>query len=323
MQSKLIRKIINYSLGIVLFLWVGISIYKQIKHQPNFENILFDFQNNWTSERISYLIIVIILMLLNWSVEAIKWRLILKNIEAISFFRSLRSVFTGISISLLTPNRIGEYAGRIIYLKDENKIEAVAANMVGSFAQIIVANIFGIIGITYYLSVSSLWYLPWFLAGSIILLIVLIYLYFRLDHITEWLGNFSFFTKIKNYITNVQKTDKATLVKLIGISASRYLIFSIQYFLLLHFFMVPISIEHAMPVIFLIFWAMAILPTFALAEAPIRSEMSFYFLGIFSTNALGIMSASILLWLINLIFPALLGTLFMLGVKIFSGKEEN
>jgi hypothetical protein len=103
----------------------------------------------------------------------------------------------------------------------------------------------------------------------------------------------------------------------------RYLVFAFQYYLLLQLFFVNISFLNAMPTVFLIFWCMAILPSITIAEAPIRSEMSIYFLKVFSTNLLGIMSASIFLWLINLILPALLGALFTFGIRIFKTNIQK
>ena len=65
---------------------------------------------------------------------------------------------------------------------------------------------------------------------------------------------------------------------------------------------------------------MAIIPTIALAEIPVRTEMSYRILQVFTSNALGVMSASIFLWLINLIIPALIGGIVLIGAK-FSNKE--
>jgi hypothetical protein len=93
-----------------------------------------------------------------------------------------------------------------------------------------------------------------------------------------------------------------------------------QYYILLHSFLIHIHILPALLSVFLIFWLMAIIPTIALAEIPVRTEMSYRILQVFTSNALGVMSASIFLWLINLIIPALIGGIVLIGTK-FSNKE--
>jgi uncharacterized membrane protein YbhN (UPF0104 family) len=321
MLSPTFKKILNAVIGIILFVWVSYIIYGQLHNNTNLKSACYNMLlQHWTLRRLVLFVIVLLLMLVNWSIEALKWQLLIKHLQAISFLRSLRSIFTGISVSLLTPNRVGEYGGRIIYLNDGVKGSAITANIVGSFAQFIAAAIFGIVGCGYYLSYGQVWFMPWLLACSVLGVVVLTLLYFQLSLFTKWLVHFSFFKKLENHISIVQTFNKATLLKLIAISALRYIVFALQYYILLRVFYIDISFANAMPTIFLIFWCMAILPSITLAEAPIRSEMSIYFLGAFSANALGIMSASILLWLINLILPALLGALLSLGVKLFKER---
>jgi hypothetical protein len=70
----------------------------------------------------------------------------------------------------------------------------------------------------------------------------------------------------------------------------------------------------------LIFWIMAILPTIAIAEIGIRGEAALFFLAPLSTNYLGIVSSTFMLWFINLIIPSLIGCLFVYKMKLY--KDE-
>jgi hypothetical protein len=72
--------------------------------------------------------------------------------------------------------------------------------------------------------------------------------------------------------------------------------------------------------VWLIFWAMAIVPTIAIAEIGIRGETALFFLAPLSTNHFGIVSSTLLLWLINLIIPALIGCLFVFKMKIYDDE---
>src|SRR5690606_25820833 len=65
------------------------------------------------------------------------------------FITALKSVFAGCSITMLTPNRIGEYGGRILYVKEENRISAIPLTILGGISQLIVTLIMGSAGLLY------------------------------------------------------------------------------------------------------------------------------------------------------------------------------
>jgi hypothetical protein len=69
------------------------------------------------------------------------------------------------------------------------------------------------------------------------------------------------------------------------------------------------------------FLALAIVPTIALAELGLRGQLSIHLFGLFSNNTLGIVLTATGIWLINLIVPALAGSLFILGIKLFRSKS--
>jgi hypothetical protein len=69
------------------------------------------------------------------------------------------------------------------------------------------------------------------------------------------------------------------------------------------------------------FLAMAVVPTIALAELGLRGKLAVLLFGVASTNTLGIVLTASGIWLINLVVPALAGSLFILGVKLFRNKK--
>ena len=84
------------------------------------------------------MILILLLMLVNWSIESVKWKILIAKIERVSFFRAFKAVMTGVSVSLFTPNRTGDYLGRVFILEKGNHIEGILITLIGSFAQIIV-----------------------------------------------------------------------------------------------------------------------------------------------------------------------------------------
>ena len=104
--------------------------------------------------------------------------------------------------------------------------------------------------------------------------------------------------------------------KVLFISFFRYLVFLTQFYLLLQVFGVNINIIPAFISIGLIFLTMSAIPTVTLAEIGIRGSVAIYFLGMFSDEIVGIVSTSIMLWIINLAIPALVGSLVFYKIKI-------
>ncbi len=297
------------------------ALYHQINHQQNLQATLDDLFTHWHTEKIILLSVVFLLMIVNWTIEAAKWRTLLQDTEQFSLLRSLQSVLTGQAVSMITPNRIGEYMGRILYLKNINKIQGVTVTIVGSFAQLIVTGFLGLTGLIYYITRVN--YAPWLnvlLISSVLLCIGLTYFYFHLYKVIEWTNGISFLKKIRVYLEVVKRFDKPRLLKILLFSLLRYSVYTIQFVILLHVMQVKASMPDLVFTICLIYWAMAIVPTIAIAEIGVRSETAVYFLKPLCDNPVGIVSSSLLLWMINLIIPALVGCLFVYKMKIYDDE---
>ncbi|MBK7298693.1 MAG: flippase-like domain-containing protein [Flavobacteriales bacterium] len=72
------------------------------------------------------LLVMLVCMAVNWSLESHKWRWLLRPVERIGSWRSLVATIAGTSVGLVTPNRTGEFLGRVLFLKPENRVKAVS-----------------------------------------------------------------------------------------------------------------------------------------------------------------------------------------------------
>ncbi len=321
LQNKNIKIVFKTSIGLLLFLWMGYSLFNQIRHQPNLKITLAQLADNWNHQGIYYLGAVVLLMAVNWLMEAYKWKMLLRGTEHFSLLRALQSVLTGVAVSLITPNRIGEYMGRILYLRNVNKIQGVTVTIIGSFAQLIVTGFLGLVGLSYYLlQIKNTIWLDILFAGSILLCAGLLYFYFHLYKIIGWVSAVSFLKKMVTYLEIVRRFDQQQLIRILLLSLLRFMVYTTQFFILLKLFLVEADSLNLICTIWLIFWAMAIVPTIAIAEIGIRGETALFFLLPLSTNELGIVSSTIVLWLINLIVPALIGCLFVYKIKIYGDE---
>ena len=129
---------------------LGWVIYQQVIANDQSHEIWALFVSGLAKQNLAYLILAILLMPVNWIFETLKWRVLIRKIEKLSFQKSINAILAGVTLSLFTPNRIGEYGGRVLFVKPENNWKAVIATLVGSFSQLLVILSMGIIGLAYF-----------------------------------------------------------------------------------------------------------------------------------------------------------------------------
>ena len=113
------------------------------------------------------------------------------------------------------------------------------------------------------------------------------------------------------------------LLQLLSLSAVRFGVFIVQYYLLFRLFDVHILWWQAFWTISVSFLVLAIIPTIAIIELFQRRMIVKTIVGLYSTNELGITLTTAGIWFINLIVPAIIGSLLILSIKkIFGNKEE-
>ena len=191
----------------------------------------FDFFQNANK---NYLIATCLLLFVNWGIEAIKWQILIAKFENISFLTSVSSVLSGITISIFTPNRVGEFAGRIFFLDKANKIQATISSMIGSSLQLLITIIAGISA--YY--ILEVYYEDYFgtsrfISTSAALILLFCFILFISFLFFIYLKRNKQFSKYKIYIEVLTKYSFLELLIIFGLSLIRYLVFSFQYYLVL------------------------------------------------------------------------------------------
>jgi uncharacterized membrane protein YbhN (UPF0104 family) len=104
-------------------------------HQEDLSLRWLEIKKSWHDP---LLILVLILMFVNWGIEALKWKQLLRKIQQLSFVQSFKAILAGCTVSLMTPNRIGEFGGRLIYVENEYKVKAIALSILGGVTQLFV-----------------------------------------------------------------------------------------------------------------------------------------------------------------------------------------
>lgn len=294
-------------------------IYRQVFLKENIHDILASYKTAIHGDKLVLLIPALLLMFMNWGLESQKWRLMIRKIERISFGRSVKAVLTGITVSFFTPNRVGEFGGRILHLHQSNRIKGALITVLCSMSQLAITIVVGSLALILYL--QALFSGQPFLFDTILLGLVLLILFTMVSFlypsvILYFLNKFSFFSRFSRYTDVFNQYKAYEQLQVFMLSLLRYLVFSVQYLLILKVFNVEVPVLKAFQAISLTFLVITLVPTIALTEIGIRGSAALFFIGFYSVNTFGILTASFTLWLINLVIPSLAGSLFVLQVKL-------
>jgi len=328
---KRFRFFLNYFVGPVLFVVMAISIYRQIQHQE-------DWLQKWKVIKTSLLggsawrlYAVIILMLINWGIEARKWQLLLQHMTRISFGKAFKSVLSGVAFTMITPNRMGEFIGRVFYVEDGQRIRAATLTIVGSISQLIITLVAGVTGLLVLRNHIALapqtngltfFVINGVLFGSVMVMLLMLLFYFKISWLVRVAEKIPALQKYIYFIALLDDFKATELLRILSLSAIRFAVFVFQYMLLFSLFDVQIPMWQGCCAVSVMFLILAIIPMPGIAELGIRGKASIALFMSFSNNPVGILVTTGSIWLINIILPAVLGSLLILNVKLFNKNDE-
>jgi hypothetical protein len=284
-------------------------------------------QHLWTVYKTSPSILLISCLILapfNWLFESKKWKLLVSPFQMLTWRQTADAIMSGITLGVLTPSRLGEYGGRLIHIEEDKRGQALYAHFMGSLSQNIPILLFGAISSAVYFSHHYLAN-PLMSFGLAILILfftlLLILLYLQNSIITDKLFSLSWLKKHTNGFLPTQY-DKALLSNVALFSLIRYCIYVSQYLLLLFYFDINVGISEAITGVCVVFLFQTGLPLPPALSVLARTEIALIVWSVFDNNHLSILTVPILLWMINLLVPAIVGSIIIL-VSNFQKQSLN
>lgn len=314
-MSKNTKIWLNYIAGGAISLFLLWSIYGQVTKQIT--TIGIDTWKHTGPD--AYLWVCIAMMLVNTSLEGCKWYLLANVAEPVGYGRAFSSYLAGVAFSIITPNRIGEYPGRILYIGSSNTWRFINVSVIGVISQLSGVYIFGLMGLVYYNVTFPASMAKGVLALCLLANVLIIIIYRRYETWLpalariKWLQRFSIYGRLPNMV------PKGRQLLVLGISVLRVAIFTAQYLFLLKWMNVDIPIAGGFFMSALYFWLLAVIPGIALVELGVRGSVSIYLFQQISTvppNIVGMVAATAAIWLLNLIIPSIFGSLLILRMRL-------
>ena len=269
----------------------------------------------FSDQTIYYLCFAFLLMPINWLIEATKWQFLLNKIHPQSFAKTIRDVLSGVSTSLITPNRIGNFIGRTVNLPKEVKTKAIIATIHSNLAQFISSIAFGLIGLALFkfnedfVQVSTVSWSAFF-----VLSVGLFFYYFpKVLDVNPIAKLFS--EQSRKAITYLQDLKFGFKTIILLLSMLRYSVFLAQFYLLLSCFNADLSFEMIIPAIAVVFLITTIIPSFLFGKLFVREASALFVLTECGVPTPVILFTVFVLWTINLALPSLVGGVILMKSK--------
>ncbi|CAH0996105.1 hypothetical protein EMA8858_02235 [Emticicia aquatica] len=270
------------------------------------------------------LIVIILFTPINWAFEAWKWQKLASKVEKISFWNAYKGVLIGLTFATATPMMIGDYAGKILMLKTDKRLQSVGAVLLGNSLQLYISLLFGTISyifFVFWVKPSPIFIHIIIITFLLIFLVFGIFLGINLSNINQFLSRNKLFEYLKKYLGILENYTLAELRNLFIISTCRYIVFTFQFLLLFKIFQINLPNSVLLAGIGIIFLTKTLISILnALGDLSIRALTSIYYFSFFGANIASISSATFSIWLINVLFPILIGSLFILELKL---KPKN
>lgn len=278
---------------------------------------LYQF-NHWDSlfigysKSISLISILLFLLCFNIFFESKKWQILLSKIVRVDILTSVKMVLSGFTSGIFTPFRVGEPIGRLAYLENKHWKYAGMLSYFGGALQNIVILFGGLIGMLFYpdlvditnLIITNTWL--WVIFGITLIIGVVI------------LGS-KYIPRIilePNKLKNIGAIiSKETVLLAFFYSVLRYLTFSLQLYLCLHYLGGLSYNESYIFIIFIYYLLVSLFPSHLLVDVGIRGSVALFLFDGLGLNAMVVLASVFFVWLINQVLPSLIGAYALVSEK--------
>lgn len=304
-----------------MLLLIGYHLFHELKASPNLDVDQHAIKQRIISNGVMLPLISFLLMFVQWGLEAVKWKMMLRATAfPVKWVTSLKMIFAGLSFSFVTPNRLGEFIGRIMYLPSDKRAVGTAFTVYNIIIQITVYCFFASIAL-YFLDASLVSHkLPRLVSNMLHglqiispVIFLLSVTFFVMQHrILSLLSNLSFLRKLKPTLGECMQLGFDTSFALIGLTLLKSLVFIFQYWLIFTWLGLELSFFSTFIGVSLMVFGLVVIPTVSFLEIGLRWELSYLLFSMYTSNLLGITIGATIIWFLNVVLPAIIGAFWVI-----------
>jgi hypothetical protein len=320
------KKIFSISIKIAIVVFAFWFIYVKLIANNDLKKFISLLNAMPKSQIWTILSIVVALMLVNWGLEAVKWKRLIKQVEPISIWLAIESVFCGLTWAVFTPNRLGEYGGRVFFLSPKRRIVGVVAMAVGNIGQLVLTNVFGAVAVCIFIwrfiPINNVFFLCICMIAIAFCMFFLVF-FFNIKWLNSILLSMRWTRKYKKFYSILARYKKAELLKILLFCVARYVVFSTQYYIMFLWLIPEISLLDLMMLVSIHFFVQSLLPSLDLLDIGIRSVTALYIFKYVTQQNTAVVACIASIWLINIIIPAILGSYFVFKLNFFGSNQRT
>lgn len=308
-----------WALKFAVFAMACYFIYVQLQSKDVVNN--FKSVSNYllSAKGILLVFAVFILQFLNYTLEAVKWSQLIRLQYSIKLLKLIKAVYVGNAISIFTPNRVGSYIGRLLILKDYPKLFVTATSFLGNLSQLTITVFFGVIGFLFFkespFGISNELLLSIFAVLTLFFMWVLL----RGKKVLALFNRFQWYLNFKDGMDFLDTIEVKTIGKVLFFAWSRYMIFVIEFWLILMACGIDISFTQTIVICGVVYAVSNFIPSPMMGNLGTREFVVLLVFG-GSNMEVNALSASLLIWIINVAFPSILGAV-ILNLHQFKNKR--
>jgi hypothetical protein len=315
------KKFLSVSLKAVMLVLAFWFIYHQyLKNGDNLKQFQASVKNLDHNHVVLIMTIVVLLMFANWIFEAAKWQYLTRQLSPITLWKAIEGVFCGLSFAIFTPNRIGEYGGRVMFLPPRKRIHGVFAMAVGSFGQLVITNVLGAGALVWFVVTFKHfdnWMVILIYISAFLFIALFLVLFFNIKWLVWLLNSIPFLKKYHRFFDIMGAYTFRDLLNIMGFCLTRFFIFSFQYYLVIHLLIPTIPLYDVLLMMFIVFFVQSALPSLDFLDIAVRSAAATTLFAYITDQQIAVIAMVTSIWLINLIIPAILGSAFILKLNFF------
>lgn len=262
-----------------------------------------------------------LLIIPNLGIAIFKWRFLLRlHYPDLPTSEAWGSYMAGSTLGLITPGSLGELA-RGLFFKSRDRSLITGLNVADKIFNMIIFLTVGFLALNQFLFYHIQW--PhWVLFPVAILSFLFILSVLGLALHPEIIGRFlnpwsermAASSRLRRFLASLAPIRSTQSLQLLALSAAYFLVISLQYHLLVNAFS-SVTFGKSLLAVASIIFVKLFLPI-AFGDLGIRESAAVFFYSYQGVPAGAAFNASILIFLINVVLPAILGYAYVLQIKL-------
>ncbi len=276
-------------------------------HHRYLQNLWHGYAEFWS---IRFVIILLMFSMLNWFFEIKKWQFLAGEIQNISYIEGAKQSLVSFALSLLTPNRVGEYGVKVLFYEKKDYKSVLGLTLIGNVSQFFITLLAGLLGLLFAYYCGFLKNLVYFnsFSGH--------YWQFIMMLTIGLLIIGAIFYLLKKYRQNPVFQSKLW-AKSNVYALLRYIIFSTQFVWLLLYFKIDYGLFTLYAAVSLVYLFATFIPILSFLDWAVKGNVAIWIFSALHVEGVLVFKIVAIMWFFNFFFPFIVGLIWMWRSKTF------